>query len=258
MIREQSGFSLVELVVVVSLLVPLAVVGTGMALGAMRETRRMTDRLQAEAAIAEATAVLEAELAPLTVGDGILSLTPTRIRVRAVRGAGLWCRIDSAGVAVPLTTSEWAASRLPVPGRDSIRLEFPDSASPPRWQATRFGMLAAPSAVVCPAGQPGLLLPSAVVALGGVPGALVRTEEVIELVGYLSGGATWFGLLSVAAAGAVEPVAGPFDSGGIQFEGLRADGSPATMPGEIHAVRARLSAGGASGVSREQLVSLRN
>lgn len=248
----RGGYALPELLVVLGGLVPLVAAALSLVLHATRAAASATVLAAAEAALSDAAQVLEAELAPLSPGRDLLSLTATGVRFRAARGTGTWCRLDSLGIVVP-SPGAWAASRAPQPGRDSIELELVAPAgSPPRWR-WRGALLADPQPAGCgPAGGAGLLLPTPLALPPGVvAGPLLRTDEVVELRAYLSGGRTWLGLDQPATGAGIEPLAGPFAAGGIRFEGLRGDGTPAANPAEVRAVLVRLVTGGPHPVRRD-------
>lgn len=248
---------MLELLVWAALLLPLALVATGLSLHALRGTVKVTAAAEQEAALADAALVLEAELAPLTAGDGVLAIAPDRIRFRAVRAAGRWCQRDSAGLVVPTDSGPWAASRLPVPGRDSLVLEVADSMATGGYRRMRLQLTAPPSGSACPGGVNGLRLDF---VAGGAPaasGELIQTEEVVELAAYVSAGSTWLGLLHIALGTPIEPVAGPFATGGIRFEGLDALGAPTSIPADVRTVRVALVPAGPSPPGRTVDVPLR-
>ncbi|MFN2316409.1 MAG: hypothetical protein ABR602_06960 [Gemmatimonadales bacterium] len=254
MSRGREGFTLAELLVVLVLMIPLWTAATGLAANATRAATRAAYLANVESAIAQATAILAAEL-----GDaGVLLIEPARVRVHASRGVGAWCRADSAGVVVALT--DWAASRLPVAGRDSLVLERVANDSSGWRESLRLPLSGPPAAEPCATGVAGLRLPADLTPLflpGLRPGPLVRTTEVIELRAYASGGDTWFGIQHLGIPETVQPAAGPFDSGGLLFEGVDAAGSPTADPALVRAVRIRFRTPGLPPVEREVIVGLR-
>jgi hypothetical protein len=251
--RSRRGATLVELVLAMALLLPVVLIVTSAALAAARETTLATAIAEIELAHETATAIFESELGPLAPGDGVLGLTASRIRYRARRAAGRWCHADSIGVVVPLAGGTWAASRLPVPGRDSVVLDLVDTLAPGGTAPVRMALLGPPIGATCPGGAPGLMLPvGLLVSLAAHD--LVQTEEVVELGTYLSGGSTWLGLLHVALGTPIEPLAGPFGPGGIVLSGLDASGAPTTVPALVRAIQVQL--GSPSGLVPPRLFTI--
>lgn len=258
MTRGREGFTLAELLVVLVLMIPLWTTAATLAANATRAATRASHLANAESAIAQATAILAAEVGDVGAGQDLLLLEPTSIRLRAARGVGPWCRADSAGVVV--AAADWAASRLPVPGRDSLGLERVANDSSGWRETLRLPLSGPPVAEPCAAGVPGQRLPADLTPLflpGLRPGPLVRTTEVIELTAYTSGGDTWLGIRHLGIPETVQPAAGPFASGGLRFEGLDAAGNPTTDADLVRGVRIRFRTAGVPTVEREVIVGLR-
>jgi len=254
----RGGFTLLELLVVIAGLAPLVAAALGLVLHATRSAVSAVALAAAEASVSDAVHVLEAELAPLVPGRDLLSLSSTTIRFRAVRGTGAWCRLDSLGVVVP-SPGAWAASRGPQAGRDSIEVELVASAgAPARWR-WRGALQADPQPSGCaPPGGAGLLLTTPLVLPPGVAlGPLLRTDEVVEFRAYQSGGRTWLGMDHPGTGAGIEPLAGPFTAGGIRFEGLRGDGTPATGLPDVRAIGVLLVTEGRVPVRRDLVLLLR-
>lgn len=258
MTRGREGFTFAELLVVLVLMIPLWTAATSLAANATRAATRASHLATAESAVAQAAAILAAELGDVGAGQDIMLVEPTRIRLHAARGVGPWCRADSAGVVV--ASVDWAASRLPVPGRDSLALERVANDSSGWRETLRLPLSGPPVAEPCAVGTPGLRLPADLTPLffpGLRPGPLVRTTEVIELSAYTSGGDTWLGIRHLGIPETVQPAVGPFDSGGLRFEGLDAMGTPTADPALVRAVRVRFRTPGLPAVEREVTVGLR-
>lgn len=253
-----AGFTLVELLVVLVLLVPIWAAVLGVAATGTR-TATATSRLaSAEAAVANTIATLEAELLDLSPGRDLVLIDAGRLRFHAGRGAGRTCDADSTGVRVVAAT--WLASRLPVPGRDSLWIEQValDSSG---WRAQRRVALEGPvQAGTCPGGAPAIHLPADLAAIllpGLALGPVVRTTEVIELSAYSSGGQDWFGLRHLGIAETVQPVAGPFVAGGLRFEGYDAAGGVTTDAARVRVVGVQAATPSPQPVQREARIVLR-
>ena len=254
---DRRGFTLVELVVVVALLVPVALVATSLAVHAAREATAGGVVAGVERSQEAAAALLEAELAALTPGDGVLAVSPTAVRYRARRAAGRWCLVDSLGVVLPLASGMWAASRLPVPGRDSVVLMVTDTSLGPGARPLRLSLLQSPSATTCPGGAPGLRLMLDSVPLVRLAGDLVQTEEVVEVASYISAGEQWIGLLHLGLGTPIEPVAGPFGPSGVVFSGFDSVGAATTSPGLVSLIRIDLGSASPRVRNRRLLIGLR-
>jgi prepilin-type N-terminal cleavage/methylation domain-containing protein len=257
MTRGRGGFTLVEMLMVVTLLVPLWSIAIGLATASARAAARAGAVAGAESAVGQATTILAAELGDVTPGEGVLLLEVDRIRIQAARGVGRWCLADTLGVVI--ASAEWAASRVPVVGRDSVVVERVATDSSGWREVLRLGLADAPISQECSPGVPGLRLPAALAPAflpGLQPGPLVRTSEVIELVAYVSAGDTWFGIRHLGLGTPVEPVTGPFAPGGVQFAGLNAAGGVTADPAQVRAVRVRFVTAGQPSVEREVVVAI--
>jgi len=256
-VSRRGGFTLVELAVTVFLILPVALVASTLAVRAAREAVQAAEIAGSELGQEVAAAMLEAEVAPLAVGDGLLGITAARIRVRARRAMGRWCILDSIGVVVPTVPGQWAASRLPVAGRDSAVVVVADSSRPAGMRLLRLGLTAPPSAATCPGGAGGLRLPLDPVPTALLVGDVVQVEEVVELAGYNSAGATWLGVLHLGLGTSIEPVAGPFGTAGVVFTGYDANGQPTTVAHAVRLLQVDLGASSPRGATRRVLIRLR-
>jgi hypothetical protein len=247
----------VELLVAAVLLAPLALMATALVVHTLRGAARVALLADQEAAMDHAAIVLEAELGPLAPGDGLLAITPSSVRLRATRAAGRWCQRDTAGLIVPAPASAWAASRMPVAGRDSVVLELPASTAAGGYRRVRFALLSAPIPATCPGGIAGLHLPLGFPPASPAPSELFQTEEVVEMAAYVSGGQTWLGLLHLGLGTPIEPLAGPFAPGGVRFDGLDPAGTPTLLPAVATSILIRLVLPGSPAKVRIVQVPLR-
>lgn len=256
MIARRAGTTLVELLVVLALLIPIWGAAIGLAVHAAGAAVRADGIAAAEATLATAAAIARTELAEMPAG-GLLALATDRVRFHATRATGRWCHADSTGLVARGEPDIWGASRLPVPGRDSLWLDTMRVAGATgSWRLSISGV---PVPVPCPDTRPGLLLPvTGLEALpaGVVIGPVARTAEVLELAAYLSGGETWLGLRHLGTGELVQPLAGPFAPGGLRFSGLDAAGLPVADLGSVAAIAIHLETAAPHPMTREVRVAL--
>lgn len=238
--RAIRGFTLVELLVAAVLLAPVVTMAAALVTYTLRGAARAAVLADQEAALDHAALVLEVELGPLVPGDGLLAVTPASVRFRATRAAGRWCQRDTAGLIVPAPAATWAASRMPVAGRDSVVLELPDSTTAGGYRRVRFGLLSGAIPTTCPGGIAGLHLAVGTLPPSAAPSELFQTEEVVELAAYVSGGQTWLGLRHVGLGTPIEPLAGPFAAAGVTFDALDPSGTPTLIPAAATSILVRL------------------
>lgn len=268
---RRDGFTLVEVLIslVLSGLIGLVFVRATLSLGRLARASQGGAALQL--AFDGGLGFLAAELAEVghgSAGNDLLRVAPDAMSYRGVRGVGIACRVDATGVVVPV--ARLRSVRLPVPGRDSLLL-YTGADS---LHLAAGGWLALPLAGVgsatC-AGTPALRLVTAIdtarTPLASLPAfPPVRLFEVMEARIYRSLGAWWLGARSESAGETIQPLAGPFESGGSRLRYFDSLGQPTLLPGTAESIRITLAAqgpgwaGGASARpdSASRLLSPRN
>jgi hypothetical protein len=161
---------------------------------------------------------------------------------------GFTCAVTATQIKLLNTTVlPFNALRGISPGRDSLLLfvdSDPGTAADDRWvrlpisstSTTTCGSSAA-IAVNTPnflALLPGGLLSS--VTVGGP----VRTEEVMRLKSYASGGQQWVGAASLSGGDAVQPILGPITPAGFLLEYFTGDGTATATLSAVRVIRIRL------------------
>ena len=219
------GMTLPEVLVGLALFGLAGTAGTTMLLRAMRFLSVERSRVALATTLDASLGFLRADLAELAPGD-LISATPDAIVYRAVRLAGHACVVSAHEVRVG--QSRLRASRMPQAGRDSL-LVLSQADSGPIWVASG---LVGVSASWCGA-EPANRLSGDSVVLAGVVSAAsgaspVKTFEVMEARFYTSGGQRWLGARSVSAGEAIQPLAGPFESG-AGFQLHDSAGQPASV-----------------------------
>ncbi len=247
-LTRRGGFTLVEMLSALLLcgLVGLALVRSTLAVQRIAHASEESTALQA--AFDGGLGFLAQELAEVGRGNAgvdLLRVTPDSVSYRGVRGTGIACRIDAAGVTIPL--SRLRSTRMPQPGRDSL-LVFVGVDSLLRRSD---GWLALPLLGVVGAtcgGGPALRLVTVVDTSTTPPGALppllpVRLFETMQARFYPSLGAWWLGARSESAGETIQPLAGPFVGGGVGFSFRDSLHQLTQVPGAVQAMDINLAGG---------------
>ncbi len=226
----KRGFTLVEVVTAVTVTAVLAVLLWGAFAAAAHRLRDRSERMGLTHSLRVGSEALRSALEDLgadsTTGADLVGFAGDRVRYRAVRVAGIACRLTASRVV--LRSAATTARRLPVAGRDSAMVLALDSSF--RW--TVAPVTGSPAPATCPDGGAGLAIPVAldsVLARAG-PGSPVRIFEVVEARRYASSGLEWLGLQGVSAGDVVQPLAGPLSGSGLVVLPTDSTGSPAGSP----------------------------
>ena len=242
--RNHRGFTLVELLVV--LLIMVIVTGGIYRLlnSTQRLTRAQTEKIDLQSNVRTASIVIPAELREINTVVGaatstrtdILAADATSITYRAMRGLGFLCGGSTqASLRIMNSTLTGVRTTILVP-RDSIYVfnegASSDFASDDTWESGRITNVAAG---ICSTGEAATILtinPALTTAAPAlVAGTPVRTFEVMKLALYVSGGQSWLGMQNVSAGGNMEPLLGPLQANsGIQVSYLDANGTATTAP----------------------------
>ena len=239
MFLSRRGISLVEVVVALALTALVAALSWSiLAAGAFR-LRDRSERMGLEHSLRVVAAAVRAAVEPVgqdsSAGNDLVVALPDQLVSRTTRASGALCAATAVAFTVRAAPGWWSALRTPVPGRDSLLVERLSPAS--SWET--IGLSAAPQPGSCPDGSAGLVLPVVAdsAALAGVgPGSPVRVFEDMELRLYTSSGAAWVGLRSLTTGEAIQPLAGPFTSAGLQLEYRSRSGTPVVDPALVASV----------------------
>jgi prepilin-type N-terminal cleavage/methylation domain-containing protein len=199
----REGFTLVELLLGLTVLGIVAGTATAVVLGVSRAATRATRSLVADRALQSLQVFLRQELRDATNAD-VAVMASTRIALARPIGEAMVCAASDTAILV--ADSAWTGTRWPEPGRDDAWLLVDPVAA--AWQAAAIVAVAADQ---CPAD----LAPAIRLSLSAPPTGtvVVRIMEPVELSAYRSGIADWFGLTPANHAAAVQPFAGPLTPG---------------------------------------------
>lgn len=239
---SRKGTSLLELVIALTLTGLLAALVWSILSTSAFRLRDRSERMAGEHALRVLAGATRAALESLgrdsSGGADLVSIGPRSLVSRALRGAGVLCAAAPDQIVLRQGAGWWSALRDPVPGRDSLLVAAVTGS--PRWLAV--ALRAPPRPAACPDGTGGLALPVALdpPALDAIgPGSPVRVVEDVELRLYRSSG-QWLGLRAVATGEAIQPLAGPLATQGLDLVYLSRWGSPTVVPAEVSAVILRL------------------
>ena len=205
-----------------------------------------------QASVRTGALVVPAELRELSTSTGgvtdLVHIDTDSITYRAARGVGFTCAVTATQIKLLNTTVlPFNALRAIAPGRDSLLLFVESdsgSAIDDVWLRLPISSVAASTcgtataiAVNTPnfvASLPGGLLSS--VRVGGP----VRTEEVMRLKSYASGGQQWLGAASLSGGDAVQPILGPITANGFTLEYFTGDGTATTTQSAVRMIQITL------------------
>lgn len=222
--RSRAGFTLVELIVALLLLVVVGGALYRLLNVTQRTTRTQTERAAMQGTLRVGTQLAISELSELYTNAAvneafIQSMTPTMLDYRALRGYGLTCQVTNTEVRVRVST--WAGFQVPNNVKHRLLL-FGDGdsvniATDDVW--LDMPITGINTASTCPDGTAAwaisVPLPVAISTIP-VPGP-VRTIENMQLGLMTQSGRDWLGIRSVTTGEPMTPLAGPLRSGGLQF-----------------------------------------
>jgi len=230
--RRASGFLLAETLtaLVVGLILLTAV--ASLLTAAHRQDGVLRRRLAARRGVDAVLAVLRTELA---AAAGVSGISESTVVLRAGRGFGVVCGRRAGALLV----GNGRGSRLPDPGRDSLRVldagRMPWGPGP----AWRSAPLRSAGAASCDDGRPGLSLGTDSLTALARDGAPIWIVETVEYRAYRdAAGSWWLGARGADTAGwnVTTPVAGPVAARGIAFAWRDATGAATGDPDSVAAV----------------------
>ncbi|MFQ5703386.1 MAG: PilW family protein [Gemmatimonadales bacterium] len=281
---KQQGFTLVESVISMLLLVVVASTLGGVVIASQRFYRQQTERAGISANLREGLFALEMDLRGLDAGDSlgsdIVHMEAGSLTVKVVRSVAFLCRAPDIG------RFQVIMGRVPIfglrhidPARDSILIWVARDAggvSGDRW--LRADIRSVSYARGCPGKVAGITVQVAGLTraeLAAVrPGSAIRAYQQVRYLQYRGGdGQIWLGVGEWKKGRgwtSTQPVAGPLAPGGLRFTYLDGVGNRTAIPANVAAIQVvlvgvgtrtpkRAQAGGA--VLRDSLstlIALRN
>ena len=238
---ERGAYSLAELLVVVVL---FSIVMAAIAAVLVSQRRFYTTHTRiadTRDAVRVAADVLSGGLRQIDPLDGDLyAMASDSVAFRALVGFGVLCaaagdRLSVGSVSGTFGDEARDSALVFVEGREDTR-------SDDRWAAAAIWRVGRGGGE-CPGGSTaGLELTLDREISGTLAGAPIRAFRPYVYRLYRGGDGRWW-LGRRLRAGTLQPVAGPFDdpqAGGLRFEFLTADGSPAPAPARVAQVRIRV------------------
>ena len=249
---NRRGFTLVELMIGLVLMSLVGTVIFKLLQSEQRVSNAQAERVMMQSSVRTGALVVPSELRELSTNAAgqtdLMQISADSVTYRAARGVGFTCAVTSTQIKI-LNTSvlPWNGLRDISPGRDSLLLfvdSDPGKATDDVWVRLPVSSVAATTcgsnaaiAVNTPnflAQLPGGLLSNVVV------GGPVRTEEVMRLKSYASGGKQWVGIASLSGGDAVQPILGPITAGGFQLAYFTGDGTATATLSAVRVIRITL------------------
>jgi len=250
---QARGFTLVELLVALALTSLVGAIVLHLLTAIQRATAAQAERMLLQATLRTGAQVVAAELRELASGPSgtdLIHLSADSVTYRAARGLGFTCAVGPSQVKILDSPQRpFSATRGIAPSRDSLLLFVEGdsaTAADDTWVRLPIAGVAPATCGTQPAiavATPNLtaVLPGGVLA-SVVVGGPVRTEEVMRLKQYASGGQQWVGAASVSGNDAVQPLLGPIAPGGFRLTYLTGTGIFTSNPSEVRQVLVSLIA----------------
>ena len=252
MSSRRDGFTLVELLIAI---VMMTLVG-GVVFALLNSTQRVStaqaERMLMQSSIRTGALVVPAELREIATNTAgqtdLMQISADSVTYRAARGLGFTCAVTATQIKILNSgVLPFSGLRAISPGRDSLLLfvdNNPDSRTDDIWVRLPITSVATTTcgtqsaiAVNTPsflALLPGGLLSTVIV------GGPVRTEEVMRLKSYASGGEQWVGVASLSGGDAVQPILGPITAGGFTLTYLDGTGAVTAVRDSVRMIQMQL------------------
>jgi prepilin-type N-terminal cleavage/methylation domain-containing protein len=247
---SRRGFTLVELIITLVLMLMVAGVTYGLLVNNQRVSRAQTSQVSLQDNVRSGALILGNELRELgydevTVASAasvaqvpglipgnnsdLIAIGPDSIRYRAMRALGFTCSLDPANGDIVVRNASLQQQRAPtVTDRLMLYVENdPKTSNDDVW--LHANITQPPVAQNCPDGTAGTRFRVAFdAALAGIVlgpthtlvGGPVRIYEVMLLRSYALSGQTWLGMRSISANSAIQPVLGPLSGTAAADSGL--------------------------------------
>ena len=223
---SRRGFTVIELIVALVLTGVVATAALRAFLAVRTTYQAVTDRLEQNAVLRDAAAVLPYELRALGSGPGAASqdltaVSPTSVTYRAAANLFFACDVSPAPARrLVLDGARWYGVRSLDPARDSVLVFAVDTTARPvrgTWVAADLLDL---SGTLCPGGGAGVGITLSR-AIGGVDvGTPLRGFQLTEMRLYRDRtGERWIGARTAPKVGgwsATQPILGPLAVDGLQ------------------------------------------
>jgi hypothetical protein len=263
------GFTLVELLVALTLTLAVGGIVHGQLLHGRRLARAQAERIAMQENVRVAALVMRGELAglgydeigpeaaavlavPLERRSDLLAIAPGAVTYLAERGGGHVCAVlPGAPGEIRIPASSWTGIRAPRPTDSLLVFVETDTASGRDDAWVHFGIASVGSAA-CPTGEAGMAIrvvppvPLGSDVLSAITaGSPVRLAEVMQLRYYASSGQSWLGMRSVSTGEAITPVAGPLADStgsvrGLTLRYLDAAANSTTDPAAVRLIEIEL------------------
>lgn len=261
MMSSRRGFTLVELMVALVLVVAVGAVTYGLLVQNQRVSRRQAEHAGLQDNVRTGALVVANDLREIgydsippdaglgagpVVTPDLLLMQPGRLVFRATRGMGFTCAAPAGG-QLRLRRGTLLGLRPPQAG-DSVSAYVegnPDTGADDAWVHAGITAVATGG---CTDGSQALTLTVGFADAAGASapprmamGGPVRFFEVVELRYYQSGGKSWLGSRSVSPGAVIEPLLGPLADStatqrGLTFTYLDRNGAVTSVPNEVREI----------------------
>lgn len=223
---SRRGFTVIELIVALVLTAVIATAALRVFLGMRNAYGAVGDRLEQNAVLRDAAAVLPYEWRALGSGPGAASqdlaaLSPTSVTYRATANLFFACEVPLAPTRrLVLDAARWYGVRSLDPARDSVLVFTVDTTARPArgtWVAADLLDL---RGTMCPGGEAGVEVTLSRALAGVESGTPLRGFQLTEIRLYRDRtGQRWIGARTARKVGgwsATQPILGPLDVDGLQ------------------------------------------
>jgi prepilin-type N-terminal cleavage/methylation domain-containing protein len=262
---NRRGFTLVELVIAMVL---FGIVGTALyqlLVNNQRLYQEQTQRVQVNESARAAISLLPGEVRELnaadTAGSDIVSMTPSSLTYKAMRGLYVLCQAPNTGaLQVTVDNTLFYGLRRVDPTQDSVLMFMendPDTRTDDAW--LHANVTSAVLGTACPGGTASLTLQLSGVSSGQLAGvtagAPVRTFELAQVLVYAdAAGDQWLGgrlyLKSAGTWSGTQPIVGPLSATGLQLAYYDAAGGVTATAASVARVGITVQSRSARAVTR--------
>jgi len=234
---NREGFTLVELLIAIVVFAIVSASLFSLLTRTQRLSRTQAERATMQANVRAGVALVTSELREVNINatqSDIGSMTGTAIQYRGMRGLGFIC--DHSTTMVRVRRGSWLASyREPIAVRDSILVYVDNNVNlttDDGWTRREISGVAAATcsadgAIALELTLAAALSPDTVAMIR--TGSPIRTYEYMEIGALVQGGETWLGARSMSGGQTFQPVLGPLNTGGVNFQYLNAAGTAGTV-----------------------------